>query len=345
MTTKITTDWHLGVKRVTGTTAASQEALKTYLRTELEAQLDDRDHLICGDLFSDFTVDAVEVLSTYGIFDKWLTKYGRNLALVRGNHDYHESAGKISSFDLLGAILSSQFPKQVTVANSITEWKQFLLVPHLPNNEILNLEVSSLSDVSGKIFVFHTNVDNPFAAETQHSLNLTLEQVKQIVSQGNKVLCGHEHQFRSLVEGNCLILGNSAPSSVADCVGNSTKLFAVADGLDVVLHHHLQIPNIFAEVRWTDLDSLNLDGKLFIRVVGDAVNAQAADVMDAIHKFRQRSSAFVITNAVKIEGIAEIESLPETFEAATKFDVMDFVYRQLDSAEAEIIRKIVEGLE
>ena len=79
--------------------------------------------------------------------------------------------------------------------------------------------------------------------------------------------------------------------------------------------------------------------------MGDAVNAQAADVMDAIHKFRQKSAAFVITNAVKIEGIADIESLPETFEAATKFDVMQFVYEQLDEEETKVIKKIAEALE
>ena len=83
----------------------------------------------------------------------------------------------------------------------------------------------------------------------------------------------------------------------------------------------------------------------FIRVVGDAVNAEAAQVIDAIHKFRQKSDAFVVTNAVKIEGIADIESLPDTFEEAKKFDVMEFVYKQLDEAEAALIRKIVGEIE
>jgi hypothetical protein len=48
---------------------------------------------------------------------------------------------------------------------------------------------------------------------------------------------------------------------------------------------------------------------------------------------------------VKIEGIADIESLPSTFEVAKSFDVMEFVYGQLNEAEAEVIRKITEGLE
>jgi len=97
----------------------------------------------------------------------------------------------------------------------------------------------------------------------------------------------------------------------------------------------------YAELDWRNLDQ---DAQ-FIRIVGDATNAEAAQVIDAIHKFRQRSQAFVVTNAVKIDGIAEMGDLPETFEAAKKFDVMEFVYKQLDGAESEVIKKIVEEME
>jgi len=37
--------------------------------------------------------------------------------------------------------------------------------------------------------------------------------------------------------------------------------------------------------------------------------------------------------------------LPETFEAAKKFDVMEFVYKQLDEDESEVIRGIVGEME
>lgn len=101
-----------------------------------------------------------------------------------------------------------------------------------------------------------------------------------------------------------------------------------------------------AEGSYAELDWRNLDQDAqFIRIVGDATNAEAAQVIDAIHKFRQRSQAFVVTNAVKIDGIAEMGDLPETFSAAAKFDVMEFVYKQLDEAEAEVIRGIVGEME
>lgn len=98
---------------------------------------------------------------------------------------------------------------------------------------------------------------------------------------------------------------------------------------------------VFAEVDWRELDGVNAD---FIRVVGDAANAEAADVIDALHRFRQKSDAFVITNAVKIDGIADIGDLPETFEVAKKFDVMEFIYSKLDDREAEVVKGLVGAI-
>ena len=194
MKTKVTTDYHVAVKRVGGTTPLSQENLRQYIRAALDHQLDDNDHLIAGDLFSDFTVDTYELVETYKIFSTWLSSYGRRLALVRGNHDFSIRGMAISSFDLLSTILTEQFPQQVTIASCVTYWKQFVLVPHLPNNDILTTELSNLSSVTGKVVVFHANVNNFFAAEAQHSLNVTIEQVEDLVSRNNLVIFGHEHQ-------------------------------------------------------------------------------------------------------------------------------------------------------
>ena len=88
MKTKITTDWHISARRVGGATPESQQALRRKLRHSLQAQLDDNDHLIAGDLLESFTVDTAELVETYKIFSAWLAKYGRRLALVRGNHEF-----------------------------------------------------------------------------------------------------------------------------------------------------------------------------------------------------------------------------------------------------------------
>lgn len=340
MKTKITTDWHIGIKRVGGTTPESQSALRQYLRNSLQVQLEHNDHLIAGDLFNDFTIDTLDLLETYRIFSAWLFKYGKKLALVRGNHDWKPSGeNKRSSFDLLGAILKQHFPEQVTVASTVTEWKQFILVPHLANSDILNLEISKLKDVSNKVVVFHANVGNFFAAETQHSLNLTMEQVEDLVSRDNLVIFGHEHQYRSLVSGRCVVLGNTAPSSIADCMGSPFKYAAMVEGTQYELKPAWDANGSYIEANWRDLT--NIDGYNFIRVVGNATALEAAAVIKAVSQLRQRSEAFVITSAVKVEG-QDMTMNTESIESIRAFDLLGAIYAELNEREIETVKELMK---
>ena len=340
MKTKITTDWHIGIKRVGGTTPESQSALRQYLRNSLQVQLEHNDHLIAGDLFNDFTIDTLDLLETYRIFSAWLFKYGKKLALVRGNHDWKPSGeNKRSSFDLLGAILKQHFPEQVTVASAVTEWKQFILVPHLANSDILNLEISKLKDVSNKVVVFHANVGNFFAAETQHSLNLTMEQVEDLVSRGNLVIFGHEHQYRSLVSGRCVVLGNTAPSSIADCIGSPFKYAATVEGTKYELKPAWDANGSYIEADWRDL--ADIDGYNFIRVVGNATALEAAAVIKAVSQLRQRSDAFVISNSVRVEG-QDMTMNTESIESIKAFDVLSAIYSELNEREIETVKELMK---
>ena len=341
MKTKITTDWHIAVRRMAGTTPATQQALRDDLRAALESNLDDTDHLIMGDVFNDFTVEASELIATYTIFSEWLDKYGRKLALLRGNHDHSMRGTQASSFDLLGHILKRHFPDQVTVADEVMEWKQFVLIPHLPNNDILNVEVAKLGDVRDKVVVFHANVDNFFASDSQHSLNLSMEQVEDLVGRGNLVLVGHEHQHRQLVDGRCVVLGNTAPSSVADCIGNDAKFCAYVSGTECELVETWKADGNFAELDWRDLSD---GGHKFIRVVGDAAAEQAADVVNAIAKFRQASSAYVISNSVKIEGQELLAEMGvDSVEAIKKFDVTGAIFSRLTEREIEVVKELLNA--
>ena len=339
MKTKITTDYHIAVRRISGTTTESQQELRQYLRDSLASQLDDNDHLIAGDLFNDFTVDTSELLETYSIFSKWLKTSRKKLALVRGNHDYSVRGTALSSFDLLGTILKQQFPDQVTVANEVTEWKQFVLVPHLPNNEILGLEIAKLKDVSDKVVAFHANVDNLFAADSQHSLNLTLEQIEGILSKGNLVVCGHEHQHRRLCGNRCLVLGNTVPSSVSDCIGSPLKYAAMISGTEYELQRTWVAYENYTEVDWQDLDVS--DKYQFIRVVGNATAEESASVIKAISQLRQRSNAYVITNAVKVEG-HDMAMSTESVENIKAFDVMAAIFAELNEREIETVKELMK---
>ena len=340
MSTKITTDYHIGVKRAGGTTPASQHSLCKYLRDVLENQLDDNDHLIAGDLFNDFTVDTSEILETYKVFSAWLSKYSRKLCIVRGNHDYSVRGLALSSFDLLGTILKQQFTNQVTIADTVTEWKQFIIVPHLSNNEILNVEIDKLANVSGKVVVFHANVGNFFAADSQHSLNLSIEQIDDLVSRDNLIICGHEHQHRKLVNGRCMVLGNIAPSSVADCLDSPFKYSATVTGTDCELTKSWSAHESYTEVDWKDLKIP--DHYKFIRVIGEASAAESAEVIKAVSKLRQSHSAYVITNAVKIEGCDLSNELAGSIEDIKVFDVVGAIMSELTEQEQNVVKGLLQ---
>ena len=184
-------------------------------------------------------------------------------------------------------------------------------------------------------------------------MNVSEAQALEFTKKGVTLIHAHEHQPRVEIPhgtpadgGSVVCLGNQIPTSVADALGNSSKYYWTLDGNGLQKFECWKVggDNGYQAIDWRDLNQ-SATGAKFIRVVGDAVNAEAAQVIDAIHRFRQKSNAFVITNAVKIEGIADIESLPFTFEAAKKFDVMEFVYGQLNEAEAEVIRGIVGEME
>ncbi len=340
MKTKVTTDYHVAVKRVGGTTPLSQEHLRQYIRAALAHQLDDNDHLIAGDLFSDFTVDTYELVETYKIFSTWLAAYGRKLALVRGNHDFSIRGMALSSFDLLSTILTDQFPQQVTIASDVTCWKQFILVPHLPNNETLSAEMAKLSGVTGRVVVFHANVNNFFAAEAQHSLNVTIEQVEDLVSRNNLVIFGHEHQYRSLVNGRCLVLGNTVPSSISDVLGSPFKYSATVTGTDYELKTTWSREGYYLEVDWRQIEGAGAD---FIRVTGEATSLEAAEVIKAISNYRQTSDAFVITNAVKVAGHdLSGEMAAESVENLKAFDVVGAIMAELTEQEQVVVKELMK---
>lgn len=340
MRVKVTTDWHIGAKRTAGATPASNEALGAYLLQSLEKALDPQyPHLIMGDLLDQFTIDSAALLSVYRVLQSFLAT-GQELAVVRGNHDHHPRATQVSSFDLLMGILEHQFPATLTVAREVTRWRQFVLVPHLPNNDLLKIEVEKLSDVENSVIVFHANYDNNFAADSQHALNLTQEMADPLLKRGNVLTLGHEHQYRALEQRRVLILGNGVPSSVADCLGCDAKFAAYFDGPDYELEPMVHINEVFTRVDWRNLDTD--PGYQFIRVEGTATAEEAAEVVDAVARFRAKSEAYVVTNAVKVEGVAAFDELAEmSLEQITAFNVLDALLEELSEEEGKVVKELL----
>ena len=96
----------------------------------------------------------------------------------------------------------------------------------------------------------------------------------------------------------------------------------------------------YAEVDWRDTNPAFSD---FTRVVGEATSAESADVIKVISKWRQTAKAFVITNAVKVEGVAGAEELAESVEDIRSVNVVEMLIEQLDPDQAKAVRSLLAG--
>lgn len=344
----ILNDIHIGFSRQGGTTPASREALRKYLLDSLQSVLFKNDNhetlVIAGDLFDQFEVDGRDWLDTFVLLNHWLAN-DNGLVLIAGNHDWSPKGEKVSSFQMLAAALEG---KACTVVN-IDEYAKLVdgvwAIAHCSNQDIFDMKMGELLDQvgNGDVVLIHANFDNNFAAQTDHSLNVSREVAKAFVAAGATLLFAHEHQARSAFDNMVVCMGNQWPTSISDCLNNDQKYL-----------HHIHEGTInkvktwsidddvsgFTEIDWRELDKSTTAG--FIRITGTANANEASDVINSIAGFRKESTAFVITNTVKIAGIAEAAALPEAFEATARFDVMDYIKDNVTAEEMVVINKLLE---
>lgn len=343
----IINDLHLGVNRAGGTTPQSQQALRDHLR-EFIAELiaTETDHLVVnGDLFDGFTVDTVEVVKAYALFAAWLEAGGKDLTLVAGNHDWNPRGDKLSSFHLLCHFLKAHYPSKVWVCD--TGFKcitgDVFCIPHMPNQELFNLEIEKAltGDAKDKHLLLHCNYKNGFAENSDHSLNINDDQVGQLMKAGWTLVIAHEHIGYTLRGGRVIVVGNQFPSSVADCIGDEAK-----HALRIMKGGHDLVPVWGAEGNYAEIDWHFLSDApdvRFIRVTGDAIAAEAAEVVKAISALRQKHTAFVITNAVKVEGHDMALNLAEeSMESIKSFDVLQAILAELNEEEAAVVKGLLQ---
>ena len=103
------------------------------------------------------------------------------------------------------------------------------------------------------------------------------------------------------------------PSSVADCMGNDVKFALRIADTSLKMDVTWNAVDSFARVDWDQIPDYGGTAD-FIRVEGKATAAQAGEVVAAIAKFRQRSGALVITNAVAIEGTDDAGEMEVSLE-------------------------------
>lgn len=351
----IINDLHIGVRRTGGTTPQSAYGLREWLRNKIRDLItpvedDCFDIMVNGDALDGFEIDTPELWATVDIFDEWLCREVGDLYLSGGNHDFSAKGGRVSSFELLGRILQLAHPGRVHVyMNGLAKlWHDDAwVIPHCLNQDLFDLELDRALETvpSGSVLFLHCNYDNKFAVQSDHSLNLSQAQAAKLNSAGIKLIIAHEHNKRVLRKGMVYITGNQFPTSVSDCLDdNGIKCAHLLDTMENTISPIETWSNEggYVEVDWTQLNEVQ--GELFVRVSGTTTQATSEEALAAIVQFRKTSKAFVVTNAIKVEGLDGLEGFEElSLEDITGFDVTAALLEKLEPEEQVVITRLLEN--
>lgn len=360
-------DLHMGVGRRAGTTPQTMLRMKQDLGNAIEALLmahTDKDVFINGDAFDAFNVDLFDIFRLTEICANWLDESGEgnwrsdpppSLVISRGNHDISKDSSRMSAFDFMCAMLKAHYGDRVQV---ITEpecvvFSGHYVIPHMPNRALFDQAIEQAVEVAKRLepiqyLHLHANFDNNFAVEEDHSLNVSWQQAKRLVDAGYHLIFGHEHQQGTPMTG-VTIVGNQFPTSIADCLGNDTKhaLIFHPDGSREEIRTWEAL-NSFVLIDWRDtldveeLRALEWD---FVRLTGTAKQEEAAAVLQAVSRFRQYSSAYVVSSSVKIEGVDDVAELEVAAADMKALDVLEYLYEQLEPEQAAVVKELLTKLE
>lgn len=331
-------DTHVGAVRAAGTTPFTAWQLRQYLLESFYELVDEAagSLVILGDLFDTGHVAMADLLAVWQKLRQHAAN-GAALYLVPGNHDLEKDLTKLSSFQFLCKLLATEFPNVVEVVDTPRRIHTgAYIIPHLANQGLFDAALAQVPECHH--LLVHCNYHNGFAAQSDHSLNLSQDQAMKLPVK--HIVFAHEHQARTALGGKVFVAGNQFPSSVADCLGNSVKTLTL-------LHREgaperVQTWQAHGEYIEQDWHELKDTGEKFIRVVGEATAAEASEVVTAIAKFRNRSKALVITNATSVEGVADGEQIQMNMEQVKSFDVLAALLECLDEREQGVIKGLLK---
>lgn len=334
----ILNDTHIGTKRAAGTTPESQGQLRNWCIQNLRAEFnnnDGQDILILGDLFDSFSVNLSDVVEVFHLFVDYCYYHSdATIYVAAGNHDLSKTSSTMSSFLALRGLLKHN--KQVQFITEPTAIKYGYVIPHLVNQEAFD---KALAEVPPTEYLFlHCNYDNGFAAQSDHSLNLSADVAETLPV--SYIIMGHEHTTREL--GKVVIPGVQWPTSISDCLhreGVFYKTQLTKQGPQLVLTSVIDEKAVYSEVKVFDEASVNPDD-LFIRVVGKVPQDRLQDVIKWINDLRRKHSAFVITNAVQFEADGSIFSLENLGTEVKAFDVVSALRETLTTIEQQILDSV-----
>lgn len=297
----IINDLHLGLTRRTGATPESLKAFNAFqfdVFREIVQTVNFEDTLIIlGDLFHGPDVGYDTLWSAYEI----LNCVRGDIVLVRGNHDNNKDLTKTSAFDMLGKLL----PSTMVISAPYKFSAEMTIIPHLPTQKMFDEAVAEAAEKSS-ILLFHANFDCGFAVNSDHSLNLSPEQAAMF----NLCIGGHEHNARNV--RNVRMLGSQLPCNIQEA--EREKFYHTWDGEGDPVPVHAPVEFVYDEIDWHDLNPVqeNMTAN-FVRVIGGANPEEAATVIQEVAAFREDSSAFFVSNSVKIGELdmGEIEEAAE----------------------------------
>ena len=347
----IINDIHIGVNRSGGTTVQSQVELQAAILQQLESHIEEESHhvVVNGDLFDSFYIDLRQVINTYHVFFNWIKEHQSRLTLIAGNHDWSPKDGRVSSFHLLGFMLQKSNTGGIV---EVLDYKKgfchihrnVYCIPHMPNQNMFDDEVLEAvkSSHDGQYLLLHCNYRNNFTANSDHSLNLSENQVDQLMEAGWTLIIGHEHKGYTLRGGRVIVVGNQFPTSISDCIDDTEKcmLNLLYGGVEMITTW--ESAGQYEEIDWKDLEHSSTEAK-FIRVVGVASIGESSDVVRAMSKFRQASTAFIVSNAVKVEShtlSSDIEI--SSMEEIQSFNVFDALMSELSEDERDVIKQLYD---
>lgn len=328
----IINDLHISATRVAGTTPASAAALKKFTLDSFESFMLGANEpvLIAGDLFDVWQASLSDVLRTYQILRAWLTK-GHKLSVMAANHDLSTDSSKFGSLQFLMALLSDEPNVQFVIHAGAWVAEGMYCVPHVANSDLFDMELAKVPDC--EVLFLHANLDNPWACSSDHSLNVTKEQLDKLPAK--LVYFGHEHHARTL--GKAFVGGVQWPTSVSDCLDKKDKFAYRITGTTVEPIMTWDKAG-YAEIDWRNPAESDA---MFIRFVGHCKAEEAADMANVIAAYRKSSEAFVITNAVRVgddtEG-AELEL--KSLEEISKFSVMAALKDYLSEDDMKILESL-----
>jgi hypothetical protein len=351
MSVVIINDVHLGVKRQGGTTPQTQQQLRDYLQDEFRGFMSNHrsDHVvIAGDLFDNFDVDPRDLLNCFETLSWFLESPEAKITLIAGNHDWSPRGDKLSGFHLLAGVLPAGRGTVQLIDRGLTGidggvWA----IPHMSNQDLFDMALAEALALAGsevKHLILHANYDNKFTLHSDHSLNVSREKAMAFAAAGCTLIFAHEHQAKSDLGGMVRVLGNQWPSSIADCLHNVHKFaHRLYEGeLAPIETWSREGTHGFSQVSWRDLNPEAEAGEGFIRVTGEAAAAEAEAVVEAIAKYRTKSTAFVVGNVVKVEGMADMDAISEvSAESIKAFDVLAALLNELTEREQEVVRSLL----